>query len=118
MFTVYASIFSLATLPVASIRPKLSTTQAIQSSVNRDPQHQCKALFVLSAPPEARAHSRQSAAWGSGSALRSARLPVNLIGSPINYASRLIGSPITSQSTGSGLRDTLQACMGMRIVWK
>jgi hypothetical protein len=33
------------------------------------------------------------------SALRSARLPVNLIGSPINYANRLIGSPITSQST-------------------
>jgi hypothetical protein len=35
----------------------------------------------------------------SGSAFRSARLPVNLIGSPINYANRLIGSPITSQST-------------------
>ena len=34
------------------------------------------------------------------SALRSARLPVNLIGSPISYASRLIGSPITAQSTG------------------
>ena len=34
------------------------------------------------------------------SALRSARLPVNLIGSPINYANRLIGSPISSQSTG------------------
>ena len=34
------------------------------------------------------------------SALRSARLPVNLIGSPISYANRLIGSPITSQSTG------------------
>ena len=33
------------------------------------------------------------------SALRSARLPVNLIGSPINYANRLIGYPITSQST-------------------
>ena len=32
--------------------------------------------------------------------VRSARLPVNLIGSPINYANRLIGSPITSQSTG------------------
>ena len=28
------------------------------------------------------------------SALRSGRLPVNLIGSPINYANRLIGSPI------------------------
>ena len=39
------------------------------------------------------AHTRCS------SALRSARLPVNLIGSPINYANRLIGSPITSQST-------------------
>ena len=37
---------------------------------------------------------------GTSSALRSARLPVNLIGSPINYANRLIGSPITSQSTG------------------
>ena len=36
-----------------------------------------------------------------GSALRSARLPVNLIGSPINYANRLIGSPITSQSTSA-----------------
>ena len=33
------------------------------------------------------------------SAVRSARLPVNLIGSPINYANHLIGSPITSQST-------------------
>ena len=32
------------------------------------------------------------------SALGSARLPVNLIGSPTN---RLIGSPITSQSTGA-----------------
>ena len=32
--------------------------------------------------------------------MRSARLPVNLIGSPINYANRLIGSPITSKSTG------------------
>ena len=31
--------------------------------------------------------------------MRSARLPVNLIGTPINYANRLIGSPITSQST-------------------
>ena len=30
------------------------------------------------------------------SALRSARLPVNLIGSPINYANRLIGSPVSS----------------------
>ena len=38
---------------------------------------------------------------GSTSALRSARLPANLIGSPISYANRLIGSPITSQSTGS-----------------
>ena len=36
------------------------------------------------------------------SAFRSARLPVNLIGSPINYANRLIGSPITSQSTARG----------------
>ena len=33
------------------------------------------------------------------SASRSARLPVNLIGSPINYANLLIVSPITSQST-------------------
>ena len=41
-------------------------------------------------------------AWGLISAVRSARLPVNLIGSPINYANRLIGSPITSQSTASG----------------
>ena len=32
------------------------------------------------------------------SALRSARLPVKLIGSPINSAKRLIGSPITLQS--------------------
>ena len=31
--------------------------------------------------------------------MRSARLPVNSIGSPINYANRSIGSPITSQST-------------------
>jgi hypothetical protein len=36
------------------------------------------------------------------SALPSVRFPVNLIGSPINCANRLIGSPITSQSTGSG----------------
>jgi hypothetical protein len=33
------------------------------------------------------------------SVLRSARLPVNLTGSPINYANRLIRSLITSQST-------------------
>ena len=33
------------------------------------------------------------------SALRSARFPVNLIGSPINHANRLIGSSIISQST-------------------
>ena len=38
------------------------------------------------------------------SALRSARLPVNLIGSPISYANRLIDSPITSQSTVSTRR--------------
>jgi hypothetical protein len=37
---------------------------------------------------------------GTASALRSAPLPVNLIGSPTNYANRLIGSPITSQSAG------------------
>ena len=45
---------------------------------------------------------RHSVATGDGSgvsALRTARLPVNLIGSPISYANRLIGSPITSQST-------------------
>ena len=36
------------------------------------------------------------------SALRSARLPVNLIGSPITHANRLIGSPITSQNTAAG----------------
>ena len=36
------------------------------------------------------------------SALLSARVPVNLIGSPINYANRLIGSLITSQSTALG----------------
>jgi hypothetical protein len=40
--------------------------------------------------------------WRRASALRSARLPVNLIGSPINYADRLIGCPITSQSTAQG----------------
>ena len=50
--------------------------------------------------------------WAPTSALSSARLPVNLIGSPINYANRLSGSPInyanrlsgspiTSQSTGA-----------------
>ena len=38
----------------------------------------------------------------ASSALRRARLPVNLNGSPINYANRLIGSPITSQSTARG----------------
>ena len=31
-----------------------------------------------------------------GSALRGARLPVNLISSPVNYANILIGSPITT----------------------
>ena len=36
------------------------------------------------------------------SALRSARLPVILIGSPIDYANRLIGSPVNSQSTAGG----------------
>jgi hypothetical protein len=42
------------------------------------------------------------------SALRSARLPVSLIGSPINYANRLIGSPITQspQSTAVGSQPT------------
>jgi hypothetical protein len=35
------------------------------------------------------------------SALRSARVPVNLIGSPITYANRLISSPITSQSSAA-----------------
>lgn len=34
------------------------------------------------------------------SAFRSARLPVNLIGSPVNHANRLFESSITSQSTG------------------
>lgn len=38
------------------------------------------------------------------SALRSARLPVNLIGSPLIFASRVIGSPINSQSTAPGAR--------------
>jgi hypothetical protein len=38
-------------------------------------------------------------------ALRSARLSVNLIGSPTNYANRLIGSPITSKSTVQELRE-------------
>ena len=37
---------------------------------------------------------------GRSSAVLSARLPVNLIGSPIIYANCLIGSPITLQSTG------------------
>ena len=46
---------------------------------------------------------RVYAMCGSRSALRSARLPVNLIGSPINYVNRLIGSPITSQSTGGAV---------------
>ena len=45
------------------------------------------------------------------SALRSARLPVNLTGAPIKYANRLIGSPITPQSTD---RARLQASTGQR----
>ena len=55
---------------------------------------------------------RGAGAWGRRrSALRSARLPVNLIGSPISYANRLIGSSITSQSTAQagaarGLKET------------
>ena len=57
----------------------------------------CAALCVL--PADAAARWRLDAPQVS--ALRSARLPVNLIGSPINYANRLIGSPITSQSTVS-----------------
>ena len=52
--------------------------------------HSCLALGT--APKGARIMPRPSA-------LRSGRLPVNLIGSPINYANRSIGSPITSQST-------------------
>ena len=44
--------------------------------------------------------------------MRSARLPVNLIGSPINYADRLIGSPITSQSTG---RDAI-LCAAPQVI--
>ena len=57
--------------------------------------------------------------------MRSARLPVNLIGSPINYANHLIDSPITSQSTGrslsglfapvlSSIRESLRGrCLGI-----
>ena len=45
------------------------------------------------------------------SALRSARLPVNFIGSPINYANRSIGSPITSQSTAGGPLSVPAPCV-------
>jgi pentatricopeptide repeat protein len=44
-----------------------------------------------------------SSACDAGSDAPGAGLPVNLIGSPINYANHLIGSPITSQSTGREL---------------
>ena len=80
--------------------------------------------FFWSAPD-----SMQVSAGGATavrSALRSARLPVNSIGSPINYANRLIGSPITSQSTGRACpkpypqaRESYQAtgaCAGMPTV--
>jgi hypothetical protein len=53
------------------------------------------------------AHSSDSCHVRQYSALRSARLPVNLIGSPINYSDRLIGSSITSQSTAPVASDTL-----------
>jgi hypothetical protein len=44
--------------------------------------------------------------------LRSARLHVDVTGSPINYANRLIGSPITSQSTGQGATRGKQLLIG------
>ena len=49
------------------------------------------------------------------SAMRSARLSFDLIGSPINYANRSILSPITSQSTDRalaprGLHSTAEGC--------
>ena len=50
----------------------------------------------LSTSREFRLHTRSTVS----SALR-ACLPDNLIGSPINYVNRLIGFPITSQSTDS-----------------
>ena len=46
------------------------------------------------------ASQRGARRQGPTSALRSARSPVNLTSSPIHYANRLIGSPITPQSTG------------------
>jgi hypothetical protein len=59
-------------------------------------------LAVDGPPASSRYGLRYRAPVVWGSALRSARFPVNLIGAPINYANRLIGSPITSQSTGLG----------------
>jgi hypothetical protein len=50
----------------------------------------------------------------AASALRSARLPVNLIGSPVNYANRLIGSPINSQSTDGVARRRRPSTTTMR----
>ena len=53
--------------------------------------------------------------------MRSARLPVNLIGSPINCANRLIVSPITSQNTAQedsgqwhALQERLEAAAAAR----
>jgi hypothetical protein len=70
----------------------------------------------LACPVEERGLGKRHAAVAAGSrgpsALRSARLPLTLIGSPINYVNRLIGSPITSQSTVESparLRDTQPA---------
>ena len=48
------------------------------------------------------------------SVLRSARLPVTLIGSPINYANCLIGTPITSQSTALAAQHVCSAAMSSR----
>ena len=54
----------------------------------------------LRALPDVFTFTRVRLPGGGPSALQSARLPVNLIGSSINYANRLIGPPINSQSTG------------------
>ena len=61
----------------------------------------------------------QSAPQVRHSALRNARVPV--IGSPINYANRLIGSPITSQSTGEAavllyIKHHALFCFSLRFI--
>ena len=102
---MYACIYFdmvVSSLPTARAASSPRAVLAAPVSDN-DPATSC----VASSPEHAQRESHMAAVnpelWepraSMYSALRSARLPVNLIGSLINYANRLISSPITSQST-------------------